>query len=104
MVVLEGKQYSCDGGAGEAIQLWSAVVVLEGKQYSCNGGAGKAIYLWWCWRGSNTVVMVVQGRQYICGGVGGEAIFYKSTKPRRIEEFTLIVAPWVITERWREIR
>ena len=40
----------------------TAVVVLEGKQYSCNGGEGKATQLWWCWRGSNTVVMVVKGR------------------------------------------
>ena len=46
------------------------MVVLQGKQYSCDGRAGKAIQLWWCWRGSNTVVMVVQGRQYSCGNVG----------------------------------
>ena len=50
------------------------MVVLEGKQYSGDGGEGKAIQLWWCWRGSNTVVMVRQGRQYGRGGVGGEAI------------------------------
>ena len=51
------------------------MVVLQGKQYSCDGRAGKAIQLWWCWRGSNTVVMVVQGRQYSCGNVGaGKAI------------------------------
>ena len=52
------------------------MVVLLGKQYSCDhGGAGKAIQLWWCWWESNTVViMVVQGRQYSCGGVGGKAI------------------------------
>ena len=40
MVVLEGKQYSHDGGAAEGN---TAVVVLEGNQYSCDGGAGKAI-------------------------------------------------------------
>ena len=55
MVVLEGKQYSCGGVGGEAIQPWwcwrgsnTAVVVLEGKQYSCDGGEGKAIRPWWC--------------------------------------------------------
>ena len=52
----------------------TAVVVLEGKQYSCDGGEGKAIQPWWCWRGSNTVVMVLEGKQYSRGGVGGEAI------------------------------
>lgn len=61
MVVLEGNQYGCDGGAGKAIQL---SVMLEGKQYSCDGGEGKAIQPWWCWTGTNTVVTVVQGRQY----------------------------------------
>ena len=38
------------------------MVVLEGKQCSCDGGAGKVIQPWWCWRGTNTVMMVVQGR------------------------------------------
>ena len=50
------------------------MVVLEGKQYSCDSGEGKAMQPWLCWRRSNTVVMVVKGRQYSCGGVGGEVI------------------------------
>ena len=59
-MVLEGKQYSCNGGEGKAIQP--------------GGVGGELIQLWWCWRGSNAVVMVVKGRQYSRGGVGGEAI------------------------------
>ena len=39
------------------------MLVLEEKQYKCDSGAGNAIQLWWCWRGSNTVVVVVKGRQ-----------------------------------------
>ena len=61
MMVLEGKQYSCNGGEGKAIQPGGV-------------GGGDLIQLWWCWRGSNAVVMVVKGRQYSRGGVGGEAI------------------------------
>ena len=70
MVMLEGKQYSCDGCEGKAIQPWwcwrgsnTGVMVLEGKQCSCDGGAGKVIQPWWCWRGTNTVMMVVQGSE-----------------------------------------
>ena len=50
------------------------MVVLEGKQYSCDSGEGKAMQPWLCWRRSNAVVMVGQGRQYSRGGVGGEAM------------------------------
>ena len=50
------------------------MVVLKGKQYSCGGCEGKAIQPWWCWRGSNTGVMALEGKQYSRGGVGGEAM------------------------------
>ena len=50
------------------------MVVLEGKQYSCDGCEGKEIQPWWCWRGSNTAVVVLEGKQNSFGGVGGEAM------------------------------
>ena len=44
------------------------MVVLEEKQYSCDGGEGKAIQPCWCWRRSNTAVVVLEEKQYSCHG------------------------------------
>ena len=51
-MVVKGRQYSCGGVGGEAIQLFMVVkerqysrggVGGQGKQYSCDGGEGKVI-------------------------------------------------------------
>ena len=51
MVVVEGKQFKCDGGGGgkkNNRNVVAVVVEVVGKQFKCGGG-GKTLEMWRWW-------------------------------------------------------